>query len=157
METTAVRGSTGRWTRWSIIALSCATWSLGSLTAWSDDDERGDKDDKVPLTVPKAVCGAGDLQGQVPAPMRINGFKGFNCNLKLVGNSRGDGASWQHAWFQDRTGHKCAYYDTSSNTAGRSQLGTVVVDVTHPAKPNPTVYLTSVSMLDPWESLRTNT
>jgi hypothetical protein len=97
------------------------------------------------------------LQGQVPAPLRAAGFKGFNCNLELVGQSRGDGASWQHAWFADQAGHECAYYDTSSSTAGRTQLGTVVIDVSNASNPTPTEYLTSVSMLDPWESLRTNT
>ena len=134
------------------------------MTSWADDDDDRDNDDRAPLTVPKATCGAEDqteakagaLQGQVPAPLRMNGFKGFNCNLKLVGQSKGDGASWQHAWFQDRAGHKCAYYDTASTTVGRTHLGTVVLDVTHPAKPIPTAYLSSVSMLDPWESLRTN-
>jgi hypothetical protein len=53
-----------------------------------------------PLTVPKARCGRGDhpetaLQGQVPASLRAIGFKGFNCNLELVGQVRGDGANWQ--------------------------------------------------------------
>jgi hypothetical protein len=112
-------------------------------------------------TVPRAHCGEGDhpetgLQGQVPAALRASGFQGFNCNLELVGQSRGDGASWQHAWFQDSAEHRCAYYDTSSATTGRSHLGTVVLDVSHAINPTPTAYLTSVSMLDPWESLRTN-
>ena len=152
----------------SLIALSCLT--LSGLAA---------ADTFAP--VPKAVCGRGDhpetaLQGQVPAALRAAGFQGFNCNLELVGQSRGDGASWQHAWFQespehngrehngpeyndsDHNGreHKCAYYDTSSSTAGRTHLGTVVLDVSDASNPRATDYLTSVSMLDPWESLRTN-
>src|SRR2546425_12714024 len=56
----------------------------------------------VPLTVPKATCGPNDhpetgLQGQVPAPLRAAGFKGFNCNLELIGQSKGDGANWQRS------------------------------------------------------------
>src|SRR5712664_3401352 len=69
---------------------------------------REDSDDKpIPLTVPKAVCGPHDhpetaLQGQVPAAMRAAGFKGFNCNLELLGQSRGNGANWQTTQFTQR-------------------------------------------------------
>src|SRR5438105_5302218 len=50
--------------------------------------------------VPKAVCGPGDkpetgLQGQVPKAMRDAGFQGFSCNLQLLAQVRGEGASWQ--------------------------------------------------------------
>jgi hypothetical protein len=132
-----------------------------AATAADSNEVAAEEDDGRFRTVAKARCGENDhpetgLQGQVPAALRASGFQGFNCNLELVGQSRGDGASWQHAWFQDGGGHKCAYYDTSSATTGRTQLGTVVLDVTRAATPIPTEYLTTVSMLDPWESLRTN-
>jgi len=135
-------------------SMSAATEADSSQAAPEEDDSRF-------RTVAKARCGEDDhpetgLQGQVPAALRANGFHGFNCNLELVGQNRGDGASWQHAWFQDSTEHKCAYYDTSSATNARTHLGTVVLDASHAANPIPTGYLTSVSMLDPWESLRTN-
>jgi hypothetical protein len=109
-----------------------------------------------PNSVTKAACGAGDkpetaLQGQVPASMRAEGFKGFNCNLQLAGQSKGDGASWQTARFQN-----CLYYDTAAATANRTNLGTVVLDVANAAQPQPTTYLTTTSMLDPWESLKVN-
>jgi hypothetical protein len=121
----------------------------------------GSQNQAIPLTVPKASCGPNDkaetaLQGQVPASLRASGFMGFSCNLQLIGQSKGDGASWQHAWFQDGAGHQCAYYDTASTTTGRSNLGTVVLDVSNPTNPTPTAYLTTKAMLDPWESLRTN-
>jgi hypothetical protein len=50
-------------------------------------------------TVPRAVCGPEDhpetgLQGQVPAALRAAGFQGFNCNLKLIGQSKNDGGNW---------------------------------------------------------------
>jgi hypothetical protein len=133
----------------------------GTRVAVSDADET-DSDDRAIRTVPRATCSPEDnpetaLQGQVPAALRASGFKGFNCNLKLVGQYRGEGASWQHAFFADREGHRCSYYDTSSpvnGTANRTHLGTVVVDATDPRSPNATAYLTSVSMMDPWESLR---
>jgi hypothetical protein len=109
-----------------------------------------------PLTVTKAACGAGDkpetgLQGQVPAAMRASGFEGFNCNLQLSSQSRNDGASWQTARFQN-----CLYYDTSIATANRTNLGVAVMDYSNTAKIAPTAFLTSKSMLDPWESLKVN-
>src|SRR5713226_2980996 len=121
---------------------------------------REDSDDKpIPLTVPKAVCGPHDhpetaLQGQVPAAMRAAGFKGFNCNLQLLGQSRGDGANWQTTEFRDEHHHVCAYHGTSFSTVNRSHLGVPVVDITDPRDPTPTGYLTTTSMLDPWESLK---
>ena len=124
----------------------------------------GSGNQPIPLTVAKASCGPNDnpetgLQGQVPATLRASGFKGFSCNLQLIGQSKGDGASWQHAFFQDKSGHTCSYYDTSSplnGTANRTHLGVVVIDTTVPSNPTPTAYLTSVAMMDPWESLKVN-
>jgi hypothetical protein len=112
--------------------------------------------------VPRALCGLGDrpesaLQGQVPAFMRASGFHGFNCNLQLIGQSRGDGANWQSAEFKDRAGHICAYHGTAFTTANRTNLGAPVIDITNAANPTPTSYLVSISMLDPWESLKVNT
>jgi hypothetical protein len=112
-------------------------------------------------TVPRAVCGPGDnpetaLQGQVPAYMRASGFHGFNCNLQLMGQSKGDGANWQTAEFKDRSGHICGYHGTSFSTANRTHLGVPVIDVTDAAHPTPTAYLATTSMLDPWESLKVN-
>jgi len=115
----------------------------------------------VPPNVPRAVCGPGDhpesgLQGQVPAHLRASGFPGFNCNLQLIGQSRGDGANWQSAEFKDRAGHTCAYHGTSFSTVNRTHVGVPVVDLTNPSNPTPTGYLTTTSMLDPWESLKVN-
>jgi hypothetical protein len=64
-----------------------------------------DADGRSFRTVPKASCGEEDnpetaLQGQVPAALRVSGFGGFSCNLKLIGQVRGDGANWQSAEFK---------------------------------------------------------
>ena len=132
--------------------------SLAGCNGGDSSDDSG----PVPLTVPKATCSSSDkpesgLQGQVPAALRTpGGFQGFSCNLQLVGQSRGDGASWQHAWFQDQAGHKCNYYDTASATANRTHTGVVTIDATNPASPTPTAYLTTAGMNDPWESLKVN-
>jgi hypothetical protein len=156
METTAGR-VVGRW---SLLALCCTALSVTCVGAWADDDE-GDDGGPVPFSVPKAVCGSEDhpetaLQGEVTAVMRAAGFKGFNCNLKLVGQSRGDGANWQSTEYKDRHGHVCAYHTTAFTTANRTHTGVPVIDVTNDSKPTPTAYLTTTSMLDPWESLKVN-
>jgi hypothetical protein len=111
--------------------------------------------------VPRAVCGPGDhpesaLQGQVPANLRASGFHGFNCNLQLIGQSKGDGANWQSAEFRDSAGHTCGYHGTSFSTVNRTHLGVPVIDVTNASNPTPNGYLTTTSMLDPWESLKVN-
>jgi hypothetical protein len=145
----------------------------------------GKKDKPIPLTVPKAVCGPHDnpetaLQGQVPAALRAAGFKGFNCNLELLGQSKGDGANWQTTQFKQRSrddgddgdddgerdgehGNKhtrvCGYHGTASparSLPGRAHLGVPVIDLTDPRNPTPTAYLSTSSMLDPWESLKVN-
>src|SRR2546421_11406022 len=63
--------------------------------------------------VPRANCGPGSMpesgvQGQVPLEERQSGRskEPYSCNLEMVGNYAGQGASWQHAWYED-----CAYYD----------------------------------------------
>src|SRR6267154_5915003 len=86
----------------ALVALSCI--ALLGVAQGGKPTDGG----PVPLIVPKATCGPNDhpetgLQGQVSAALRASGFHGFNCNLELVGQSKGDGASWQHAFFQDST------------------------------------------------------
>ncbi len=127
----------------------------------SDDNNNSSPPFDPSLAVQKAQCGTGsvpetDLQGQVSAAQRTAGFKGFSCNLQLIGQSKGDGASWQHAWYQDGAGHLCNYYDTAASTVGRTNLGVAVIDAGNPAAPKATTYLTTTAMLDPWESLKAN-
>jgi len=158
MRTGLLRGGYGNPLRVALIAVSCA--ALWSLSGWSSGVE-GSDDDAPPLTVPKATCGPDDhpetaLQGQVPAALRAAGFKGFNCNLKLIGQSRGDGANWQTTEFRDEHHHICAYHGTSFNALNRTHVGVPVIDITDPDDPTPTGYLTTTSMLDPWESLKVN-
>ncbi len=141
--------------------------------AGEDDSAEG------PRTVPRAVCGPEDnpetgLQGQVPAALRAAGFQGFNCNLKLIAQSRNDGGNWQSTEFKERRQaaedgddgegkalHTCAYYGSQSPALSPSSrnpatYGTRVVDVTSAKNPTLTGYLQTTSMLDPWESLKVN-
>lgn len=136
----------------------------------------------VQLVVPKAKCGPHDhpetgLQGQVAAPLRAAGFKGFNCNLELVSQEQIDGANWQSAEWRER-GHLgegdggrdsdlgrrervCAYHTSASPalslpTRNPAHYGVPVVDVTDPNHLVTTGFLQTTSMLDPWESLKVN-
>lgn len=116
-------------------------------------------------SIPQAHCGPGSspedgVQGQVPLADRLSGRsqQGYRCNLELIGQSQNEGASWQNAWFDH-----CDYYDTADNQgqgptgAGAQQhLGTAVLDVSDPAHPAVTSWLTSPAMLHPWESLKVN-
>ena len=158
MKRGLLRGGYTNPLKFALIAFSCG--ALSFFSAGSSGDEQED-DSSAPLTVPKATCGADDhpetaLQGQVPAALRAAGFQGFNCNLQLVGQSRGDGANWQTTEFRDEHHHICAYHGTSFSTTNRTHLGVPVLDVTDPRDPSPTGYLTTTSMLDPWESLKVN-
>src|SRR5258708_35164919 len=92
----------GRWAAFAVAAFSCVALSSGAVSARESNDDQGDDGGKIPLTVPKAVCGPEDhpetgLQGQVPAALRATGFQGFNCNLRLVSQSKNDGGNWQTA------------------------------------------------------------
>ena len=107
--------------------------------------------------VPKAACGSSDrvetgLQGQTTIAERMTGQseKSYNCNLELVGQFRGEGASWQMAAFET-----CAFYGTA-NGADQQHKGVVVIDASNPAAPVASMYLDSRSMWDPWESLKVN-
>ncbi len=111
----------------------------------------------VQAALPLPHCRAGDktesgLQG-LTTPAEISSgaaAKGFNCNADVVGQYQGEGASWQlTAW------KNCAYFDQTLNSA-EAHPGTTVMDVTDPAHPTPTAYLTDPAMLDPWESLKVN-
>ena len=157
-----------------VVSLACA--SLVGATG------KPGAEGPVPLTVPKPVsCGANDrpetaLQGQVPAAMRASGFQGFNCNLELIGQQRGDGANWQTTQFtqkllhaeddaddRDRGGGNtrrvCGYHGTASaarSLPGRTNFGVRALDLTDPRNPTITAYLNTAAMHDPWESLKVN-
>jgi hypothetical protein len=159
MKLWPLRGRYSTSVRFILLALLCVGVSAFGVGPSGDRDEQ--EDQAVAVTVPKAVCGPNDhpetaLQGQVPAALRASGFQGFNCNLQLVGQSRGDGANWQTTEFRDEHRHVCAYHGTSFSSVNRTHLGVPVIDITEPDEPTPTGYLTTTSMLDPWESLKVN-
>jgi len=109
-------------------------------------------------SVPKAQCSPGDrieggLQGQTTPQERASGDSalGYNCNLDLVGQFRGDGALSQNGptYFGD-----CAYYATADSPL-QEQRGVVVVDASDASKPMATAYLDDTkAMANPHETLR---
>jgi hypothetical protein len=134
---------------------------FATLPAGCDSDRRSVSTQTFPLAA-KSACQTGDhpetaLQGQVPPTMRRPGsFGGFNCNLRMVGQLRGEGAGWQHAFFTDTAGHACSYFDTAPAVNGRTHRGVVVVDTTDPAAPHAAGYLATPAMVDPRETLKVN-
>ena len=160
-----------------VVALGCA----GLASAGGG---RKDADGPMPLVVPKPEsCGPNDrpetaLQGQVPMALRMapGGFRGFNCNLTLIGQAKGDGANWQVTQFKQRvrqgadddqdhdrgrgnTVRVCGYHGTASalrSLPGRTNFGVRALDLTDPRNPQITAYLNTPAMHDPWESLKVN-
>jgi len=157
----------------SLLLFLFSTSAVVAFIAPAAEDEDSSEG---PRTVPRAVCGPEDhpetgLQGQVPAALRAAGFQGFNCNLKLIAQSRNDGGNWQSTEFKerrqaesedgDRPLRTCGYYGSQSpalspTTRDPATYGVRVVDLTHASKPALTGYLQTTSMLDPWESLKVN-
>jgi len=158
-----------------LIAFGCV-----ALLGAAGGEKKKPDDGSIPLLVPKATCGPQDhpetaLQGQVPASLRASGFKGFNCNLELVSQIKGDGANWQTTQFRGTHGSPdnqgkgnaarrdvvCAYHGTASPalslpTRNPASYGVPVIDITEPSSPVKMGYLQTTSMLDPWESLKVN-
>jgi hypothetical protein len=96
------------------------------------------------------------LQGQVTPQERFSGDseRGYNCNLELVGQYRGEGAYSQigPTYFGD-----CAYYGTDKVTPLQQHLGVTVIDASDPRHPHPTAYLDDTpAMLAPHETLKLN-
>jgi hypothetical protein len=117
--------------------------------------------------VPRPACGPEDdtesnLQGQVPAQDRMTGrsLQGYNCNLELAAQHAGEGSGISFAWYED-----CAYMAAAGNNGfvnnptprpTQTNPGVQVIDVADPANPTLVGTIDSQSMLDPWESLKTN-
>ncbi|HKC43332.1 MAG TPA: hypothetical protein VKC64_05860 [Burkholderiales bacterium] len=110
--------------------------------------------------VPKAKCGRSDhtesgLQGQTTSFERASGDSelGYNCNLELVGQFRGEGAFSQDgpSYFKH-----CAYMATENNPQ-QVHPGIVVIDVSDPRHPRPTAYLDETKAgLNPHENNKVN-
>lgn len=116
----------------------------------------------APSQLAAAQCGPGSqpetgLQGQVSLADRQSGrnLLGYSCNLKLVGQYQGTGASVVSPSFDT-----CAYMSTSGVLIDPLQIlepspGVLVVDARDPEQPTQSANLTGPSMLiGTWESLK---
>jgi hypothetical protein len=153
-----------------VAAMSCV--ALASISGADVEKKRTNIADQEIFFGPvsKAVCGPGDkpemaLQGQVPIALRTQpgGYQGNSCNLQLLAQVRGEGANWQTTEWREGRGKNrkvCGYHGTAHPTANpgvaRANYGVRVFDMSNPSKPVNTGYLTTTSMLDPWESLKVN-
>ena len=105
--------------------------------------------------VPRADCGPGSqpetaLQGQVPLEDRTSGrsASGYRCNLELVGQHQGEGASLMGAWYDH-----CYYYGTAPSGVVKSP-GVQVIDASDPKHPKLATTLATPASTEPWESLK---
>jgi hypothetical protein len=112
------------------------------------------------LAVPSAKCGPGSspetgIQGQVPLADRVSGRsrQGYSCNLELVSQYQGQGASWVDPAY----GH-CVYLaEAVLGNVSAVHRGVSVLNVSNPQFPVHSTDLTSPGMLGgPWESLKVN-
>jgi hypothetical protein len=130
------------------LAISTVLLLLGLLFSSSAfADAAGKQTDEIGSMgpVPRAECGPSDrvesgLQGQTTSEERANGGSelGYNCNLALVGQFRGEGAFSQDgpSYFDH-----CVYMATENNPL-QARPGVVVIDVSDPTSPQATAYLT---------------
>jgi hypothetical protein len=137
---------------------------LGVWAAWANSAEFPDQHGHGPVVftgaVPKAHCGPrdrpeGGLQGQTTPAERASGDSqnGYNCNLELVSQFRGEGAVSQNGptYFDE-----CAYFATNNNPL-QQHRGVVVLDVSDTSRPLLSEYLDdTLAMANPHETLRAN-
>jgi hypothetical protein len=145
-----------------VVARPAAASEQDSDRSSAKGEDNAKDDDGPSASVEKAHCGQRDnpetgLQGQIPMPDRLAGFKGFNCNLEMTAStsaSRGDGLWQQFVTARDRAGHLCGY---AGGTFFSANPGTVVVDLTDPKDSVETAVLTTPGMITPGEGLRAHT
>jgi hypothetical protein len=144
---------TARW--WSSFILSAVAVLTVAASAQAQWSPRADAPGTFEGPVGTATCGAGSrpetaIQGEVPKADRKSGrsAKGYSCNLDLIGQYQGQGASWV-----DPSYSHCAY--VAQHFPGTaSSPGVQVLDVADPAHPKKTATLSSPAMLGTWESLK---
>jgi hypothetical protein len=143
------------------LVLLCLLLGTSIASAHGNGQQRANSD-RVPWTgPPKAHCGRGDhtesgLQGETTYEERFSGDsqRGYNCNLKLLGLYRGEGAYSQDGPAYDGD---CAYMGTDNVTPLQQHHGVTVIDASDPRHPRVTDYLDdTAAALDPHETLRTN-
>jgi len=141
-------------------ALSCVALSSGAAFGRESDDDQGDDEGKVPLTVTKAVCGP-----RITPRPHCRPSAGVPCGRPASRALTATQSSLARAGATERTGSRpnsrTEWAHTCATTAPHSHCqsdtpGCATIDLTNADHPTPAGYLTSISMLDPWESLKVN-
>ena len=114
---------------------------------------------------PRASClpggiPEGAMQGRVSAEDVAAGRvdRGYLCNLSVIGRSGSTGGFRVHRYV-DRSGHECAYYDTTllfptnAFSLSAEPTGVAVLDMTDPRRPVRTDSLLTPAMQTPHESV----
>lgn len=97
------------------------------------------------------------MQGRVPE----GSDAGFTCNTTLL-SRHGRSGGFKVLRFVDKSGHECAYYDSTLLFPSNAQFlsadrtGVTVLDMADPAKPVQTASLVTPAMQSPHESLLLN-
>ena len=160
------------------VAVAAACLSIGAVGVAAAHEARDNHQHAVAsqtapepplLATPKVPrCEPGDrpetgLQGRVSPADHASGraSRGFKCNTDLVGqyrvpNAIGTVGGFKVERYTDRSGHDCAYYDTTlmwpTNVLDR-EGGVNVMDMSDPTRPRLTTRLVTGAMLTPHESL----
>ena len=151
------------------IASAASTPTQPGAAAWLGTHASGQAaavGSSVPPPTPRAHCGAGSSpetgrQGRVPAVDYTNGraAKGYTCNAVQTAHI-GETGGFKSFRYVDRTGRVCAFYDGTllypTAVAHDETGGTVVLDMSDPARPVQTDRLVTPAMDSPHESLALN-
>ena len=111
---------------------------------------------KQPAPTPGIACDKGSLpektQGRAPLSDVDSGryAKGYTCNATQVSHV-GTRGGYRVERYVDKAGHECAYYDTTLlfPKDGAEGAGTVVLDMSNPAKPVQTDVIRSFAFDSP--------
>ena len=174
-------GTVARWAGFA--ALGCAFLVPAQVTAHPNapvDNQGRALVNPAPLAwakepplkpTPQGRCGPGsrpetDIQGRVPLADHMSGraAEGYTCNTRLVGSYvkptvQGTVGGFKVERYRDKSGHDCAYYDTTllfPTNLVDGEAGVNVMDMTDPANPTLTDRLVTPAMLSPHESLVVN-
>ena len=133
---------------WAIATVALPGVLLSTSIALADARGVGNKVATPPVgsmgPVPKAQCGPGigpkadcRVRPRIGNALSGDSEGGYNCNLELVGQFRGEGTFSQDgpAYYDH-----CAYMGTENNPL-QQHPGVVVIDVSDPTNPGPTAYL----------------
>ncbi|MFT4189754.1 MAG: hypothetical protein QM621_14405 [Aeromicrobium sp.] len=130
--------------------LAALSWAATTPTAGADEEAEGE--------VPRALCSPDSypetgLQGQVSREDRDSGRsqEGYSCNLSLVGQYQGDGATWTQPSYEH-----CSYLGTfAPGPLLQEQRGVHVLDVSDETNPTFSTSLDSTAaLMGTWESLK---